>query len=61
MWSIGCVLYELFQGSPLFGGGDVKAIVDEIVDTYGWPDQAWMGQFPTKFLERMPPFSTKKV
>ena len=35
LWSIGCVLYELFVGTPLFSGRDESDMIGQIIRTLG--------------------------
>ena len=49
MWSLGCVLFEVFAGCPLFAGQSEVQLLDIIV--------GMIGQFPEKVAKRSPRFS----
>ena len=49
MWSLGCVLFEAYEGCPLFAGQSEVQLLDIIVGL--------MGQFPEKVVKRSPRFS----
>lgn len=40
MWSLGCILYELFVGTPLFAGDDEKEQMGLIVEVKGLPPRS---------------------
>jgi serine/threonine protein kinase len=46
IWSIGCVIAELFFGLPLFCGQNEIQLLRK--------QQRWLGEFPTAFVERAP-------
>lgn len=40
MWSLGCILYELFVGFPLFAGEDEKEQMQCIMEVKGLPPRS---------------------
>lgn len=40
MWSLGCILYELFSGYPLFAGEDEKEQMQCIMEVKGVPPRS---------------------
>jgi serine/threonine protein kinase len=40
MWSLGCILYELFVGAPLFCGQDEKDQMNCIIEVKGLPPRS---------------------
>lgn len=39
IWSVGCMLYELHTGNPLFAGNDPQEQINLIIDLVGQPSQ----------------------
>lgn len=44
MWSLGCILYELFVGFPLFAGEDEKEQMQCIMEVKGLPPRSMIVQ-----------------
>ncbi|KAJ3258584.1 Dual specificity tyrosine-phosphorylation-regulated kinase 1A [Chytriomyces hyalinus] len=42
MWSLGCILYELFSGEPLFSGQNEHDQLLKIMDLMGLPPKEWL-------------------
>lgn len=40
MWSLGCILFELFCGVPLFSGEDEKEQMQCIMEVKGYPPRS---------------------
>ena len=40
MWSLGCILYELFVGFPIFAGEDEKEQIQCIMEVKGIPPRS---------------------
>ena len=40
MWSLGCILYELFVGFPIFAGEDEKELMQCIMEVKGVPPRS---------------------
>jgi renal tumor antigen len=45
VWAVGCILYELITGRPLFPGGDELTQIDLIHKLLGTPDNSILAKF----------------
>lgn len=63
MWSAGCILAELYYGSPLFPGSDVKNQLEIICKKLGKPNSEEIAMIPNRrareFMEKLPAWNKK--
>ena len=50
MWSLGCILYELYKGEPLFPGGNEVEQVYLIMEKIGFPPKFIIEQSPKQMM-----------
>ena len=48
MWSLGCILVELYRGFPLFPGKNEEDLMSRIVEVLGLPDKDFIETAPRK-------------
>ena len=55
LWSLGCVLYEMFTGHPPFRGDSFQQLADKVLH-HDLPPPKVKGQFNFKCLQSLPSF-----
>ena len=48
MWSLGCILIELFTGFPLFPGTNEREQIQLVIDVIGWPNASVLSRATRK-------------
>eukprot|EP01083_Nonionella_stella_P160363 524141_1 len=52
IWSIGCVLCEMFLGTVLFDGNDEEEVLNKMIDTLGTPTEAEIDQMKPYYPDK---------
>ena len=64
MWSFGCILFELFEGKPLFKAKNMLKLLETFVEKLGTPDEGFISKLhkgKQKLLENLPRCKKKRI
>jgi len=53
VWSVGCILGELYRRRPLFQGASTKDQLDQIFNIFGTPDEELIEKIPKPGMQKM--------